>query len=174
MDKEEFIELETYLSSLEKEWYDRAIDVGSQAYPWIPYPLIKFARMLVVAVKVNPGPLIELGAGIGTKVLMARAMGIEAYGIENNPVYLAEAQRLGANVSAGDIRDFDVKPYGIVYTYHPLYPEAAEAGYEGYLQGSMQVGSVFICPKVAHRPGSRWRVLADLYDEDLIAVKEKE
>lgn len=170
MEKEEFIKLEGELSALEKEWYERAIQVAPEFYPWVPYPLLKFARLLAIAMEVNPGPMVELGAGIGTKVLMARAMGVETLGVENNEIYLKEAARLGASVVEGDIRDFDVAPYGIVYTYHPLFPEAHEAGFEGYIQGSMSVGSVFICPKVACWPGNRWKILYR-DGEDVVAVK---
>ena len=114
------------------------------AFRYIPYRINAFLEQLQVAITarsiLGKGlKFIDVGCGIGTKVLLAQLQGCEAYGLEINPKYVAVARRLLPDIGPfdtpksrclkrkravpriirGDALTFDYSPYDIIYFYCP-------------------------------------------------------
>jgi trans-aconitate methyltransferase len=104
---------------------------------------------------------LELGCGLGTKLLIASWAGIQNItGIESNPQYAAIADEMvrtayiNAKILAMDIRDFkQYHLYDIIYSYSPLRLEP-ERSFIEQLRTKMKKGatlievSCFVEPKI--------------------------
>lgn len=126
----------------------RELREDTQSYGWEPYPAASFVNLLTIAMGQtrNQGMFIDVGCGIGTKVRIAEAMGLDAYGVELFPEYVAEARRTGMRVQQYDVRTdgFDYSRYDIVYINHPLRDTVAQDAVEYRLQDRMKPGAVLI------------------------------
>lgn len=90
---------------------------------------------------IYPPKFIDVGCGIGTKVLLAREAGFDAYGIEMSPAYVEIARNLmersprhGAGggyrrevpghlskIILGDAVVADYSPYDVIYFFNPSW-----------------------------------------------------
>jgi hypothetical protein len=132
-----------------------------------PYPAAEFLALLCLALGVpwwqDPAvrPVFcDVGAGVGTKVLLAQAHGCRAWGIEAVPEYQAAAAKLGADVRLGEAEDQDYAGADVVFL-NCLYWTAADQGrLEALVQDRMRPWSVLI--QVNHTgPPAGWPVLLD-------------
>lgn len=143
-------------------WLKRRKDLREQAelYGWEPYPATAFVNLLYVAMSANRGKFIDVGCGIGTKVRIAEALGLEAYGIELFEPYVEEARSLGAQVQQFDIREeFDYSQYGIIYINHPFRDTHAQDVLEYRIQRQMAPGSVLITVNNIRTMPEDWEML---------------
>jgi hypothetical protein len=160
------------LEALEREWTGHKLagaHVQEGCLGWLPYPLREW-RLLMEAARANGalGPYLELGSGIGTKVLAARDLGYDGYGVENNPVLVREAERLGAQTALDDVRTASVVHAGIVYVNHPLAAEEDEMALERRVQAELKPGAVLIQVRSGHHPhGSHWELLKQIRTGDV-------
>ena len=131
---------------------------------WMPYDLSRFAMFLTDAVAAAPGPdFLDAGAGLGTKVLLARYLyDLEAGGIEIVREYVAAAHALGAYVLQCDARTY--QGYGshdIVYLNRPVQDPA----FERHVMGLMRPGAVLIIVNGMTRPPvTEWEEISEEYD----------
>lgn len=136
------------IRQLELDWLEkyRVLRSASEdSYGWEPFPISRFYNMLILAMSHNRGPFLDVGCGIGTKVLLASQVGIEAQGIELFPEYVAEAERLGVKVEQADARSYGrYGEFGIIYINHPLRDIEEEDKLERHIQRQMVPGSVLI------------------------------
>jgi hypothetical protein len=162
------------LDRLEEEWASRDIETPAGCLRWLPYPLADWHKLMQKVIETGPRgcTYLELGAGIGTKVLAARRLGIDGYGIEINPVYVDEAMRIGAQVALGDVRKASVSGHGVVYLNHPLADETAERELEQRVQAELSPGAILVQVRSALVPaGSHWELLGRLNAQDLAVRK---
>jgi 2-polyprenyl-3-methyl-5-hydroxy-6-metoxy-1,4-benzoquinol methylase len=131
-----------------------------QEYGWEPYPPLEFANLLSVAIAYNPtGRFLDVGAGIGTKVLIAARMGLDAHGLELYPQYVEAAREMGANVRQWDVRNSFSLRYGIVYINHPLRDTEAEDLLEYRIQHQVAPGTVLITVNNIRTLPEDWNVI---------------
>jgi SAM-dependent methyltransferase len=167
----------TDLHALEMEWAGRMTEgVPLDCIRFIPYPMGRFRLLLETAMAHGSGPFLDLGAGIGTKVLAAKEAGLDAHGIELVPAYLAEAERIGADVRPGDIRHIQASRlalYGIIYLNHPLAGAEATQALENRVRVALRPGGVLICVngELPAPAGAHWLSLVQL-DGSAYAVKK--
>jgi trans-aconitate methyltransferase len=161
-------------------WELERIHSGEGAGPghevgFLPYPIMEFRHLLDAAISHHPPPsFIDLGAGIGTKVELARLAGIHAAsGIEISDHLLECAESYGFAVFRGDVRTYRVAGIGIVYLNHPLADTQQEAELELRIQAELSPGSVLISVH-SHLPpptGSHWLHLAQVEPHDVAVAK---
>jgi trans-aconitate methyltransferase len=118
---------------------------------------------------------LDLGAGIGTKVLIAAQLGYQAMGVEVVPAYLSKAREIGANVAYGDVRSTSVRGFGIVYLNHPLADACEENALEARVLAELSPGAALIN---VHSPndrprGAHWRTIAITADQSGYAVQKQ-
>ena len=162
----------TGLRATEKQWRtERVNSPQAQDYVgWMPYDLSRFVMFLTDAIAVAPRPsgylgryFLDVGAGPGTKVLLARELfGLEAVGIEIVPEYVAAAHALGAHVLQCDARAYQgYHSHDIVYLNRPVQDPA----FERHVMGLMRPGSVLITVNGMTRPPhTEWEPVSEEYD----------
>ena len=166
-----------YLADLEDSWTGRPGTPGE--LPWLPYPSEEFNALMVwvrIHAQVN-ATYFELGAGIGTKVLMAQQGGFRASGVEICELYAAKARQLGAAVQLGDVRSErtleQVALSDVVYMNHPLADRLEEFKLEQAVQARLRPGAILVTVRSANPPhGSPWSVLCQLREGDLAVRKD--
>lgn len=116
-------------ASASKVLSDREIDAHRRtgAFQYIPLYTSAFLSQMVQALtmftKANPGKwptFIDVGCGIGTKVLLAQACGTNAWGIELNRKYVEVARSrhiAPKQIIHGNALKHDYSAYDIIYFY---------------------------------------------------------
>jgi trans-aconitate methyltransferase len=162
------------LAALEERWRARGPAPDPDCTGFLPYPVEPFRRLLAAVRAHVTGTFCDLGAGIGTKVLIAAQLGYQATGIEIRQDYLAEATRIGADVRPGDVRTTEARGYDVVYLNHPLAGADAEAALERRVQAELSPGAVLITVNSPSPPphGAHWRTLATVGDPPGWAVQK--
>jgi SAM-dependent methyltransferase len=134
--------------------------------------LFDFAYMAITVGR-EPGPVkfIDVGCGIGTKVLAAQKSGrfgydVEAYGIDKEPRYVKAARSLLAvtkgrvvakeRIIEGDALKHNYGAYDILYFYRPLSNAELQAKLELRILSTMKKGAI-ICAVGAQSPDLGWR-----------------
>lgn len=161
--------------------------VRSGAYEYIPLPLERFLMSLTAARAALPKnrtqapSFIDVGCGIGTKVLLAKQMGFIAHGIEVNREYVRVARDLlvghgprweapatiaehkanaAKRVIHGDARKHDYSPYDVIYFYCPRSSfnqknGSDEVALEERILSTAKPGAVILA-HLAHHDELRW------------------
>jgi hypothetical protein len=130
-----------------------------ECWDWQPSDPEAFGAMLDFAMgAAPPGPFLDVGAGIGTKVLIAASRDLDASGIERVPEFVSEAAQMGATVTEADLRTWDgYGNYGIVYVNPPLFDEPV---LWQLVEPAVQPGAVMITMHTEHVPDG-WQVIYD-------------
>lgn len=118
-----------------------------EVYGYIPLPSREWKPSFGVAfAHLKPMALfLDVGAGVGTKVLRACHAGLNAYGIEINPRYQKIAQKLGASVLEADARIWDQYAiYDCVFMFHLLQDVEEEIALEHKIMSMMKSGAILI------------------------------
>lgn len=129
-------------------------------YPYIPLTLSHFcSQMDVVSGLLGPyyedrarKKFVDVGCGIGTKVLIAQSYGPEAHGIECEPRYVEKAKALmsltGADASKyihqADATKCGYSMYDVIYFYCPFFNPQFEVKLENHLVKSAKKGAYFL------------------------------
>lgn len=108
----------------------------------------------------------DAGAGIGTKCLFAERAGCIASGVEHNAHYVAEAEKLDADVEHGDVRDADYHAYDIVFANCPFREPEAEIAFEAEVAAAMKPGAVLILGNRAGSAPQGWEQLTSVIERD--------
>jgi SAM-dependent methyltransferase len=151
------------IDQLEQEWKDIHPEHRQQEgrWGWEPFPVDRFLPLLVIAAARNHGPFLDVGCGIGTKLLIAESRGLKAEGIEIVPDYVDEARRLGVNASVADAVTFTrYGEFGIVFINHPLKDFDAEDSLELMIQDQMSPGAVLITVNNIRVRPDHWKIVA--------------
>jgi hypothetical protein len=164
-------------AELEDAWTARGGVPGE--LPWLPYPLGEWLDLMTrVNAHITPqaSTYLELGAGIGTKVALAQAMGFHATGIEICPEYCQQARLVGAAVQCLDVRseaaELQFALADVVYMNHPLADRLGEIKLERCVQARLKPGAILVQVRSAWPPaGNPWLVLHQVREGDLAVRK---
>jgi trans-aconitate methyltransferase len=153
------------VTGLERAWQGNIPSANDdQHIPWLPFPIPEFVSLCTAAVTEAEGlTFLEVGCGIGTKMLIAETIfGLDVFGIERVPEYVAQAQRIGLRVSEADAGEW--KGYGnydILWLNRPFRQPDTEAALETRIWAEAKPGAVVICANLEDRPPSSWYLIED-------------
>jgi len=135
--------------------------------PWMPFNLFDFGTMLLEACPWADGPrLLEIGCGPGSCLMLARALGWDARGIEINDEMTAAARSAGLDVIACDALEFG--GYGdcdAVWFNRVFRNRGAQERLEAKLWREMAPGAVILCANLQHPPPPEWIIVSDMWDD---------
>lgn len=149
---------------LERAWLPAELVPHHEFYPYDPTPVSVFTRALELALLHRTGDrYLEVGCGIGTKLIIAAKCGLLVHGIEAREQYVAMARHLcpEATIETADARTWQgYRDFDIVFSYKPLISEEGNLAYEAHLTEWMRPGAILINP---WRPmyDFGWRPLVD-------------
>jgi SAM-dependent methyltransferase len=90
------------------------------SFKYIPYNMESFIKLL----EGKTGKFLDVGCGIGDKVLMAKELGFDAYGIEKDERLFKIANKYLSNITLIDAMDFqDYDKFEVIYVYRPFKDE---------------------------------------------------
>lgn len=117
-------------------------------YNYVPYELKLFLNLIadiyeITKNKKNP-KFIDIGCGIGTKVLIASIL-FDSYGIDCNQEHIEISKILGCNNTfCGDIFEQDYSDYDILFYYRPFYDDVIYEKFETKIYEESKTGSIII------------------------------
>ena len=130
--------------------------LDSDCYGYVPLPNKEWRPSFEAARSflATGARFLDLGCGVGTKVLRAQRSGLDAWGLELRPRYVRIAHKLGAQVIEGDARKvIDViEDFDCVYLFHLLVDVEAEKALEQRTMTLMRPGSLLILYGVLLNP----------------------
>ena len=136
--------------------------------PWMPYPLFGFIALLAEALPEATGNrFLEVGCGIGTRMLVARELfGLDVTGVERVPDYAPVTEKLGLRAQVADARDYD--GYGqadVVWFNRPFRDRLLERELEAQVWAEVRPDAVVICANLESRPPASWWTILDDWEE---------
>ena len=141
---------------LEHEWVRKDIGHGdAKCTPWIPFPWYDFTALVAEAVtEVDGDRFLEIGAGVGTKMMLARDIfGFEVRGIECVPEYAARAREAGLDVVTADALHWDgYAGYDLVWFNRPYADADMQAKLEAKIWHDVSPGTVVIAANLEAPP----------------------
>ena len=161
-------ELLTRAGQLEREQSRQPAPAGDRRYlPWMPFQIPEFLALLAEAIPATTGSrFLEIGAGIGTKMLLAREIfGLDVTGIEISDEHAQAALSQGLDVLTCDALDFTgYGAYDLIWFYRPVRDPDLQAALEKAVWDGMSPGAVVICAALEAPPSPArfWPVLEDL------------
>lgn len=135
--------------------------------PWMPYQIPGFLALLAEAIPAAPGSrFLDVGAGIGTKMLLAREIfGLDVTGTEISPELAAQAAGLGLDIVCGDALDYaGYGAHDLIWLYRPCRDPDTEAALEKVIWDAMAPGAVILGDALESPPPADrfWLVLEDM------------
>lgn len=162
------------IADWEDEWAAKPGPPGRIGF--IPYPLDGFRTLLKAALATRPATpsFLDLGAGIGSKLVVASQMGCKPVnGVEVVASYVAEARRRQLPVAFMDVTCAPVAFHAIVYLNHPLADPAAERALEERVHAELSPHALLIQVRgltpIPH--GAHWQTICQLNETDAVARK---
>lgn len=160
--------------ALEQRYASREDSESPDSWGYLAYPHSWFTQMLDAAVKACGAEhprFIDLGCGIGTKLLAAERAGCKALGIEHDPRLIAEARKLGATVYEADLTEPETwhEPaiaYDIVWCNSPFRDPALEIQFEADVADAMRPGAVLMLGNRAGPAPQGWEQLTTVIERD--------
>lgn len=158
---------ESLINALEYVVADRDPRVYSSTrkngmFYYVPLKLQDFDQQLSIAITacglqgIDKPKFIDVGCGIGSKVLVALSVGCNAYGVEYDPEYVEKARRLlevGTYLSSeraekriihDDAMNLDYSEYDIIYFYCPFADHEKERELEQHLVSTARPGALIL------------------------------
>lgn len=134
------------IQQLEQEWVQRDVPHPPDCFGWAPAPIGLFTELLQVAVEHGAaGRFLDVGSGIGTKLLLAQDAGFDVEGVEQLDELAAAADEHGLTTHRADARGWDgYADYDVVYLNHPLANTEFETPFEQWLHQQLKPGAVLI------------------------------
>lgn len=121
---------------------------------------IEFAQMLMLYKGIIEPSFIDVGCGVGTKVLIAAIHGFRAEGLEIDPEYVKIAKRLNEcrdycsnsfTIWEGNALEHNFAHYDVIYFYCPFADEAKERRLESHIVKSAHPGALILANSIQHR-----------------------
>ena len=142
---------------------------GERNTPWMPFNLFDFFALAFEAVPLipDPGLFLDVGAGPGSKMILAReVLGLDVHGFERSDVLAALGRTIGLDIATANAEDWTgYGKYGCVWLNRPLRAAAAELFLEERVYGEMTPGAVLICANTETRPPQPWIVVNDSWQD---------
>jgi SAM-dependent methyltransferase len=121
---------------------------------WQPLPAAEFLPVLERAGRETPGRrFCDLGCGIGSKLVLALALGWQVSGVERHRPYLDAARDLvpEAELVEAEIGDLDSFEADLLYMYRPYVQLTDQQQLERYVVDRCHPGTLLFLPG---RPGA--------------------
>lgn len=145
---------------LEKRWIPQVSGKGREhSFPYVPYPLGLFFSALQTArthfmqfdqERTEPRRFLDVGCGIGTKVVLACQLGWSGDGLDFVPEYVEAARELVTNGSrifqANALQFGEYESYDLVYAYRPLMTDERMAELVAYICDNTRPGTLLYLP----------------------------
>lgn len=135
--------LDQTVQRLEAGWYTpHGDDTGFDLHS---LPVHEFLAGLAACGE--PGRFVDLGCGVGTKLLIAHLLGWQTHGVERHADYAAAARRLvpEATVAVGDAWQADLAGFDVVYSYRLMVDLDAQHELNASIVKRMSPGALFFC-----------------------------
>lgn len=136
--------LDQTIMRLEAGWFTaHGDDTGFDLHP---LPMAEF--LAGMAACGEPGSFLDLGCGVGTKLLVAHMLGWQVTGVERHPDYAEAAMRLvpEAYVVVADVREqADLTGYDVVFSYRLMVDVEAQHELNRLIVSRMRPGALFFC-----------------------------
>ena len=132
--------------------------------PWMPFSWPAFIALVAEALPEVPGDrFLEVGCGIGTKMMLAEAVfGLDVHGVERVPEYVKAAREQGLSVDEDDALAWEgYGDYDLVFLNRAFSDQGKELQLEATVYDSMKPGAVVIAANVLAPPASWYLVLDD-------------
>lgn len=138
-------------------------------YGWMGLPVDDFLEGIAIvrqALGAGEHSFLEVGSGIGSKLLLARQLGFDVAGVELNDRYAKVARFMvpRAPVTVTNAFAFTrYHKYDVVYCFHPCVDDRQQLRLNRLIVEHMKQGGVFFCPGagfprwVEHLGGPVWR-----------------
>jgi precorrin-6B methylase 2 len=146
------------ITRIERAWMGTGNHGTQDHLPWMPYSVSKFVAFLLDAMMVTPGDqFLDIGAGPGTKVMLAEALfSLQAYGIERVRDYVDAAVAQGVQVAHADALSYPAySEPDILYLNRPCHGQL-EVKLERKIMEEMRPGAVLIMANASTRPPDDW------------------
>jgi hypothetical protein len=134
---------------------------------WMPFNLFDFAALLFESLTWIPGAgrLLDVGAGPGSKMAVARGFGLDVHGIEIQDKLAAMGRDAGLPVQTADADDWaGYEDFGAVWLNKPMTGEP-ERRLERRIWDETVPGTVVICANTETRPPENWFIVNDSWDD---------
>jgi SAM-dependent methyltransferase len=154
----------TQAARLEREWLGKDPGTDSRYLPWMPFSIPAFIALAAEALPETSGNrFLDIGAGAGTKMLLAREIfGLRVTGIEVSAAYAERARALGLHVLAADAADFTgYGQFDLIWLYRPFRDIDAQAALEKTVWDQMAPGAVVIGANLEAPPPDHHVILDD-------------
>lgn len=149
--------------------------------PWMPFQLFTWIAMLAEAAPDvpqsddRPPCLMEIGAGIATKLLIAREVfGLDVHGIERSDEYAAVGRTLGLDVVTADA--LSMPGYGgheLLWFNRAFRDTALQAKLEALVWNTADPGAVIMCANLECRPPMGWYPILDAWSSERHGIWQK-
>lgn len=138
------------IDRLERAWLPAELLPHSDFFAYQPTSIQTFMEDLEVAQRFAPGKQwMEIGCGIGTKLIIASQCGFSVHGIEVREQYIAVAKHLcpEAKYEVADARYYDgYAAFDVIHCYRPIISEEGQHSLEEHLTKQMRRDAVLILP----------------------------
>jgi hypothetical protein len=134
---------------------------------WMPFNLFDAAALLFEAIPMIPdaGRYLEVGAGTGPNMIIAREFGLDVHGIEVHDELAAAARELGLPVETADAVSWSgYGKFDVIWMNRPVRYRGTEAELEQRVFAEMAPGAVIICANLENRPPEPWFIINDSWD----------
>ncbi len=142
--------LATAIDRLEAAWLPAELSAHPEFHDYQSTPVDTFMQGLAVCREHAPGGRwLEVGCGIGTKLILAHEMGFRVHGLDNRAQYIAAAKFLcpEATLEVADARYYDrYGAFDVVFCYRPLIKEEATVALERWIVSRMAAGALLYLP----------------------------
>ena len=163
---------------LDQAWMRKVPEDDRRYAPWMPFNNDAFLGLALAALRAAPGDppsFFEIGAGIGTKMMLAHdILGLRVSGIERVTALAVQAAQLGA----GDIEVGDAAEYGgygkhdIIWFNRACRDPVLQARLEAAVWENMRPGAVAMCANL-EAPPPGWTVIDQDLDHQCRGVWQK-
>ena len=144
--------------------------------PWMPFQLFAFIALLAEAIPEVPGGrYLEIGAGPGTKMLVARELfGLDVHGLDCTDEYAAVGRDLGLDVQTCDALVWkDYGSWDLIWFNRVFRDAVPEAELEERVWAEAGPGTVIMCANLESRPPMAWYPVLDSWDEERRGIWQK-
>jgi hypothetical protein len=161
--------LQRLVERLEAQLTPRGPTMDEDWYGWIPLPIATFLENMHSARHLmGPGrhSFLDIGSGIGTKLILAHELGFEAHGVERWPAYANTSRQIApfAEVRVCDAAQLgSYHAYDLVYLYGIATSQAEHDRINRQITSRMRRGALFFCARqpfpawLEHLGGLIWR-----------------
>jgi SAM-dependent methyltransferase len=134
---------------LERRWDPLPIPNAHVHHAYDPLPLALFLPGIRRASEFTSGRrFLDVGCGIGSKLVLMHYLGWETAGIDRHEPYLDAARELvpEADLTLADAFDLDSFETDVLYMYRPMVSDADEDRLEAHVLSRLRPGTVCFLP----------------------------